>query len=124
MITLEIQKDPKAFEPGELIRGVVRWTDLDPGDTSVEVRLFWSTIGKGDRDFSSVDSTMISVTKPSGEGEFEFRAPASPYSFSGKLISLVWTIEARSNETLQTASRDITIAPHGREIRLYESSAP
>jgi hypothetical protein len=73
------------------------WSLKITGDISrwpIEVRLFWYTQGKGTRDVEVVDSLRVDNPEPSGHTRFSFQLPAGPYSFSGRLITLDWAIEA------------------------------
>jgi hypothetical protein len=53
-----------------------------------------------------------------GRRDVRFVLPESPYSFSGKLISLVWAIEVIADPGNETARLDVVIAPEAKEIRL------
>lgn len=106
-----------AREPGDEIRGTVHWT-LSVPPTSIQTRLFWYTEGKGDRDLSVAQESSTETTAASGSTSFTFRLPAGPYSFSGKLISLIWAIEAIAAPSGETARVELTIGPDGREARI------
>ena len=115
-ITIETRDGAAVFAPGEVISGTVSW-HLE-GAKSVELRLLWYTEGKGDRDSRLV--TTVELAHP-GENEvrpFNLRLPEGPFSFSGKLISLVWTLEAVAAPGSRAAHLDITVSPTGREILL------
>ena len=94
MDLIEIHLDGKrgAFAPGESVSGTVSW-QLDAPADSVEVRLFWYTRGKGTTDVQVVKSQHFDVTGASGKRPFKFVLPPEPYSFSGRLISLIWALE-------------------------------
>jgi hypothetical protein len=49
---------------------------------------------------------------------FRFRLPESPYSFSGKLISLTWALELVAEPSKELARQEITLAPGGEAVRL------
>jgi len=53
-----------------------------------------------------------------GAKDFSFTLPESPYSFSGKLISLIWAIELTCSAGSETLRREITLSPTGQEIVL------
>src|SRR5262245_52954112 len=93
MIAIEMEQNRRAFSFGERIAGTVCWSDQLPQPDRFEVRLIWYTQGKGDRDVSIVQQQTIEPRQPSGHAPFAFEAPNGPYSFSGRLISLLWAIE-------------------------------
>ena len=53
-----------------------------------------------------------------GNRPFRFQLPDAPYSFSGKLISLIWAIEAVAEGIKEAARYEFVLAPEGREIEL------
>ncbi|QEG23882.1 hypothetical protein [Mariniblastus fucicola] len=120
MIQIKIENEASVFTPGDQINGVVHWSDLT-GD-SLEVRLIWFTIGKGDRDFELVATHRVVSYGPSGSERFQFEAPRRPQSFSGKLISLQWAIEAIVFPDQDAARVDLVISNSGQEINIAESS--
>ena len=46
--------------------------------------------------------------------------PESPYSFSGKLVSLLWALELVAEPSGDTERKDISITPTGTEISLHK----
>lgn len=123
MIQIETRDDRTAFQPGEEVEGTVRW-HLDPPPRSLEVRLFWYTDGSGGRDIGVVESLPLANLGPPGPEDhrpFRFRLPSGPYSFSGKIIRLLWAIEAVAEPGghAERAERlGIIMSPSGREIVL------
>ncbi|MFN2385334.1 MAG: hypothetical protein ABR576_03450 [Thermoanaerobaculia bacterium] len=103
------------FRPGEEVRGAASWSLEAPPET-VEVRLFWHTQGKGDQDVDVVEKTVLPGAGQTDRREFHFRLPDGPYSFSGKLISLVWSIEVVALPGDLAGRADIVLSPTGREI--------
>jgi hypothetical protein len=119
MSELEIRtRDNKTdFLPGEELAGEVSWqTDSAPGP--VELRLFWHTEGKGTRDVEVIESISFNVPAPQDRRDFRFQLPDSPYSFSGKLISVVWALELVLPSTGETERLEIVISPTREEIAL------
>ena len=104
------------FVPGETIRGTVSWQATQEMRLA-EVRLFWQTRGKGSCDVGVVAVESLDLPCPADQREFSFVAPHAPPGFSGRLISLVWGVELVL-EPEGSASRDIVIAPGGKEISL------
>jgi hypothetical protein len=119
MSTLRIEtRDQKTrFLPGEEISGAVVWW-LDTPAEAVELRLFWYTQGKGTQDIKIVETTRFEHPGTQGTREFRLRLPDEPYSFSGKLISLLWALELFVEPSEEVARLDITMSPTGGEILL------
>ncbi len=121
-LKLNVADGRMAFRPGEEIEVVAQW-QLDEQPTSAELHLVWYTHGKGDGDSGVVrtipfDSPGIAETR-----RCTLRLPKAPYSFSGKLISLIWVLELIVEPGARTERIDITIAPRGEEIILHQGLA-
>jgi len=84
----------------------------------MEVRLFWYTRGKGTQDVKVAKIVRFDPVTARGRHDFRFVLQDSPYSFSGKLVSLVWAIGAVAEPGDVTAGLDLVIAPEGKEIVL------
>jgi hypothetical protein len=116
-LEIRIRDDKTDFLPGEELEGEVSWrTDSPPG--SVELRLFWRTEGKGTRDVGVAESISFNVPGRQDRRDFRFQPPESPYSFSGKLISVVWALELVLASTDEVERLDIVISPTRTEIVL------
>lgn len=120
---INIQLTEKAFAPGELIEGKLVWQDLNIGE-QLCLRLIWYTSGKGDQDFAIVHEQRIDRPGAQGEREFEFPAPAWPYSFSGKLITLSWAIEVVRKPGDLAIRADLVIGPQRQELSLLSQAEP
>ena len=116
-LVIELADDVTTFEPGAQLAGTVRW-ELDDEPESVELRLVWNTAGKGDRDLHVVDTVVFDRPRRHESREVNLALPAQPYSFSGKLISLIWALELIAFPSNASWRREITIAPGGEEIQL------
>jgi hypothetical protein len=110
-----------AFVPGEQVRGVCSW-DLDREAGAVEVRLFWHTEGKGTTDVAIADGARFEAAGLRGQHEFAFRLPEGPYSFSGKLISLMWGLEGVVEPKGPAHAVEIVVSPTRREVLLRGGS--
>lgn len=119
MSELEIKTrgDKITFLPGEEIAGQVSWLLDSP--SRVELRLFWRTEGKGTKDAKVVESINFDNLKRQESREFRFQLPDAPYSFSGKLISLIWALELVVASTDEAERLEIIISPTNSEILLY-----
>jgi hypothetical protein len=117
LLQVEIRDGYTSFRPGDVVEGTVSW-QLEPGPAEVEARLFWYTRGKGDQDVGVVEMLPYANPAPTDRRPFRFRLPEGPYSFSGKLISLVWAIEAVAQPGDVAGRAEITVSPTGDEIHL------
>jgi len=118
LIQVETVDGTTSFRPGDAIEGTVRWQLPEPPE-AVELRLFWSTEGKGDQDLQVVEVVPFASPAAQDRRAFHIRLPEGPYSFSGKLITLGWALEAVAQPGEQAGSLAITVSPTGEEIRLY-----
>ena len=119
MDTLQIELDQGKthYLPGEEIAGTVQWR-FDERAEQVELRLFWHTRGKGDEDAGLVDSVTFESPSMYETRQFRFTLPGGPYSFSGKLISLIWALELVAEPGERCERVELTVSPTGREIVL------
>lgn len=117
MLEVRIEEGRTAFAPRESVRGQVEWREDSPPE-AIEVRLLWHTEGRGDPDVGVARTLRIEAPSASGSSAFEFECPSGPYSFSGRLISLRWAVEATLTPQETTARANIVIAPEGDEIDL------
>lgn len=106
-----------AFTPGETLNVSALWA-LPNAPETLEVRLFWFTRGKGKEDVGVVAVERID-SAAAGERALSFRLPAEPWSFSGKLISLLWAVELVAEPGGHSARAEFTLSPDGAEILLY-----
>lgn len=112
---LETLDHRTAFLPGETIEGIAGW-ELDEQPDHIDVRLFWHTAGKGTQDVEIADSVVFRSPPAVDAQPFRLTAPRGPYSFSGKLVSLTWSIEVVVGGAAERI--DIVIAPAGEPIQL------
>ena len=116
-LSIELNDGKGAFAPGERLEGRIEWSgDADP--KALELSLLWYTSGKGTRDVGIVHTYKIDSPGSSGSDRFSFTLPRGPYSFSGKLISLVWALELTCTPGKDTVAKEIVVSPTGREILL------
>jgi hypothetical protein len=119
-LEIQIEENKENFKPGEEIRGSVLWS-FDNAPAPLELSLFWCTQGKGTQDAGVVETIAVENAGASGQKEFKFIAPAGPYSFSGKLISIIWAIELATTKGSDSLRKEITISPSGQKIICTES---
>jgi hypothetical protein len=118
-IRIGTKEDRTGFRPGEMIEGAVGW-NLSEQLQSIEVRLAWQTRGKGTEDHQVVHQMQFDDPPLQGARPFQFVAPFEPFSFSGKLISVMWYLEVKVRPDRVSARTDIIIAPAGKELLLGE----
>jgi len=116
---VEIKLDKDSYMPGETISGTARW-QLEESVKSIELRLFYYTEGKGTDDVEIVETTQIPNPAMSGSQQFQWQAPQSPFSFSGKLISLIWAVEAVLLPSGDAEHCVFTMSPNGQEIDIRQ----
>jgi hypothetical protein len=109
-----------SFRPGEEVVGAAAW-QLDEAPKAVEVRLFWFTRGKGTSDVTVVQTLRFDSPKMEEARPFQLSIPAEPYSFSGKLISLIWALELVVKPGKEADRLEITVSPKGDEITLHKN---
>jgi hypothetical protein len=105
------------FKPGSTIGGDASW-HLENEADALEVRLFWYTQGKGTQDVKVVDAVRVERPQANGHQTFGFVAPAGPFSFSGKLITLSWAVELVVLSGEETERLDLVIGPQPIEISI------
>lgn len=140
-LTLELEAD--RLRPGARVGGVVRW-QLAAAPMTGELRLRWDTAGKGAAEHEVVGTTDLAMLPqlpraPDGypfrggaaagtagplaardARRFSFTLPLTPFTFTGALISLTWSIEATLDE--HRARKVIVVGPRARAVELGGAS--
>lgn len=114
-LQIGLRENRTAFAPGDTIAGAVIW-ELDAAPGMAELRLLWFTRGKGTEDIGVVETVAFDDPQAGDTRPFSIRAPESPYSFSGKLISILWALELVVEPGDHCERTDITIGPSAREV--------
>lgn len=108
--TLYIDLDSTKLEPGQKVSGKILWA-LDKAPKEICLSMGWITEGRGTQD-SKIEAEKIWETNEiSGEEDFEFTLPPSPYSFEGTLISLNWAIELSLKKGKSEYRLPLTVSP-------------
>lgn len=115
-LSLQLDRGDASYVPGEPITGKVTW-DLEPSLSSVTVRLLWRTSGKGSQDFGLVGEEVWDSVSPSDSQPFTFPGVDGPYSFSGKLITVSWIVEAYAGRQKHKVEQALMLSPTGTEVR-------
>jgi hypothetical protein len=118
---LRLDEDRRHYEPGAKLSGVVSW-HLDHAPRNAEVRLYWQTGGKGNREVTVVDRRTLAAPAARDQRVFDFHLPRLPYSFAGQVLSLTWGVELVLEPGALTCDQAIVMAPEGKAIAL--SPAP
>jgi hypothetical protein len=116
-VRLGIRDNQTAFRPGDVIEGAALW-ELDAAPELAELRLVWSTRGKGTEDSEVVTTESFAEPKAGDTRTFRLQLPDAPYSFNGQLISLIWAVELVVKPGDHFDRIEIIVAPDGREIVL------
>ena len=114
-LRLGLRDNQTAFEPGAEVVGAVNWELTSPVERAA-VHLLWFTRGKGTVDEEIVETIEFDAPQSGDTRTFAFRLPDSPYSFSGRLISLIWAVELTVEPGKHSAKVQFTMAPGGREV--------
>jgi hypothetical protein len=114
---ITLRQDQTDFAPHERVEGGIQWR-LPDSPRRIEVSLLWYTSGKGTRDIGVIETLTIDNPNSVGSRDFAFTLPEGPYTFSGKLISLTWAIEATCSPGDTTVRQQIVVSPTRREIVL------
>lgn len=117
-LSVELREERSSFRPGEAVSGTAAWS-LETPPERVELRLFWRTQGKGDEDVGIAETVVFQAPRREDKREFRLRAPEGPYSFSGKLVSLLWAIEVVAEPGALAGRAEITLSPTGEEVQLH-----
>ncbi len=118
MLEILLPDDRTAFEIAETIDVTLSWS-LESLADSVELRLLWNTVGKGDRNLSVEKTWKYDQPLLSDKFTESIQLPEAPYSFSGKLVSLVWAFELIAFPVGDSVRKEIVIAPEAQEIFLH-----
>jgi hypothetical protein len=91
-----LRRDKTDFAPREVVEGTLQWR-LGNQPQRIDVSLLWYTSGKGTQDVGAIETLAIEEPNSVGQRDFAFTLPDGPYSFSGKLVSVAWAVEAASS---------------------------
>ncbi|MFA6716638.1 MAG: hypothetical protein WCS27_14755 [Victivallaceae bacterium] len=118
-MSLHLKDGKTSYRPGEKIRGELEW-DLSQDIQNITINIFWYTEGVGDPDSETAVTEKIDMPMRNGRQSFEMELPSAPYSYSGRIGSLKWAIEASAVGDKVKDLKEFSITPDGREIILPE----
>ena len=108
------------FLPGEEVEVDLAW-EFDEAPEAVELRLVWNTAGKGTTDVRVVQTERFDEPSPRDRRRKTLTLPRSPYSFSGKLVSIVWALELVALPSEDSERLEIVIGPDAQEVQHADS---
>jgi hypothetical protein len=114
---IDLVNEKGAYLPGEKVHGKLQW-DFDFAPERIQLQLGWKTEGKGTEDSETVGTETVVNPTSQGSKEFLFELPEGPYSFSGRLISLIWYVRASLEPESEEHRVEIVVSPSRQEIIL------
>lgn len=123
VLKMAIRDDRREFKPGDRLEGVAGW-QLDQPPKTASVQLLYHTRGKGTEDVVVVEVFSFDNPQQEEARAFHFQLPDKPYSFSGSLISLIWTLELVTSPPDDSARLEFILSPTGQEIVLGRLETP
>lgn len=105
------------FEPGDVMTGTARWRSRETVGIA-ELHLLWTTRGRGEPETQVAAAVRFLNPQLDDERTFRIQLPQAPYSFTGKLFSLVWLVRLTLNNGVPFHQEEIIISPTRSEIRL------
>lgn len=117
MNSVKLQLHGSTLKPGAELCGSANW-ETEADDAVLHLRIGWRTSGTGTEDLEIVDVWETPI-RHTGQLEIKRELPVFPYSFSSKLITLTWFIEASIDSLSCSDVCDIIISPQESELHLY-----
>lgn len=126
MTGMRIELDSPLVEVGESVAGTLHWGP-DAGTGPVRVGVGYRTEGRGTPVRSLVAAVDLTPS-PDRTAAFELEIPSGgPISFDGRLIRVVWQVEARSDVDRAAepdAEEEVTVFPRGGRTAWVRRMAP
>jgi len=120
---LSLEDNRTRYRPGETLTGRVGW-QVETAPRQAELRLFWYTSGIGTRDVGIIETIPFDPPRAQDERSFSLRLPAAPYTFSGRLVSLIWALELVLEPGERTQRVEIEVTPLEVPIVLEKIELP
>ena len=114
-LNLKFDEDRKEFLPGETVSVQLEW-ELENKVERIDLRLFFFTRGHGDTDFELVQKESVEQPERRGKQSFQFSLLSLPYSFEGKLFSIIWAIEAELFPLQEIYREEILVGPNKIQV--------
>lgn len=118
MNVLDIQTEGSYlnYYAGGRVKGHASWR-LDSMPTEAEIRLFWYTQGKGTSDTETVQIEQFASPGRQEERFFDLQIPLAPFSYSGRIVSVLWALELVIQPGNVVHRQAITVSSTGYEIK-------
>src|SRR5262245_10729919 len=118
-ITIVLKGSTNQYRPEQKIYGTVHW-NLPQSSEQIELSLLWYTIRPGPLEHlrlvgggsTMVDSLLIQSPLQIASQDFEFSIPIGPYTYTGKLFSIIWGVLAVSKPDNTKSSIHLTVHPN------------
>jgi hypothetical protein len=121
-LSITLDEGRTAYRPGDRVRGTVSWM-VEGEPESVAVHLLWYTEGKGDQEIG-IAATAELPPATEGSAEIDLAVPIGPWSFSGKLVSLLWAVELAVEPGIAATREAIVVGPDAEPIALPLEEPP
>jgi hypothetical protein len=122
-LKIDTPHNSDSFYAGAEIEVYLSWS-LAEDPEAVELRLAWNTSGKGDQDLKVVKTVRFDSPQAREQRTVPLTLPWGPYSFSGKLISLIWAFELVALPNKESTRREFTLSHTGEEVLLGTDGQP
>jgi hypothetical protein len=120
-LSLKTADDRTGFEPGASIHVDAAW-ELDAEPSAMELRVAWTTQGRGTQDSWVVDTVRIDAPLRCERKQISLTLPREPYSFVGMYVSLMWALELVVLPSEDATRLPIEIGPQGEGINVSRST--
>jgi len=114
-VEVRLLEERDCWSPGETVRAEVRWRTDEPPE-GVEARLLWETRGRGDREEGVVATVAVPAPGVLGEEVVELHLPRGPWSYQGRVLQIVWLVEAVLWPSGEQARAELVVSPTGRPL--------
>ena len=96
------------FEPKGRVEGSASW-DLGNAPAWLEVRLAWHTEGKGTKEVMVVGRARLVEVSAHDQRTFAFVLPEMPYTYHGRIVSILWSVDVFGPGRLRREERIATL---------------
>jgi hypothetical protein len=121
-VRIELAGGRTTYRPGDVLSGRASWR-VEDDPTSAELSVFWYTSGKGTQDVGVVQRMDLAAPRRQEQRDFTLPLPREPYSFSGKLISIVWAVELIVEPGKHVARCEFVLSASGHEVVIRHEGA-
>jgi hypothetical protein len=121
-LSIRVDQDWMAFQPGEAVRGQVSW-NLPPEHARhwPRLQLVWRATALGDEVREVVAEASFDPGAGSGAAPFAFTLPPEPYGLRGKHLTIAWSLELQVEGMALACRGELAVGPGGRDVVLPEA---